>query len=275
MYTNSTNRYVFLFLIVIIIVLLLYNYSYIIILILNYSFNAQCFQLFHFTETPDSCSLTQCGANAFCEEKHGVNLCRCLPNFIGNPLIACHLECVQNSDCDLTEACSNHKCVNPCNGACGNGASCDVVNHNPICYCANGLTGDPFVYCSEPKEVIPFSPCNPSPCGPNSRCIISPQGYSTCSCIPGFRGSPPLCSPECIVSSDCLHIQACINNKCVNPCTGRCGHGALCSVIHHNPVCSCPGGHQGDPFVQCVKEPGKISPNLSKFYEFTYFLRIL
>ena len=99
-------------------------------------------------------------------------------------------------------------------------------------------------------------PCNPSPCGPNSRCIVSHQGYSTCSCIPGFRGTPPLCIPECVVSSDCLQMHACINNKCVNPCKGVCGHNALCSVINHNPVCSCHGGQDGDPFIQCFKPPG-------------------
>ncbi|CAD6236857.1 GSCOCG00008266001-RA-CDS, partial [Cotesia congregata] len=180
-----------------------------------------------------------------------------MEGYSGNPFFACHVECVQNSDCPLTKACSNHKCVDPCHSACGTGASCDVINHYPVCFCDANLSGDPFVHCYPHKEVGPVivpqsNPCDPSPCGPNSRCLISPRGYATCSCLPDFRGSPPLCNPECIVSSDCLQIQACINNKCVNPCNGICGHGALCLVINHNPVCSCPATYEGDPFVACV-----------------------
>lgn len=208
-------------------------------------------------EHRDPCSTTQCGANAICRENQGATTCECLEGYSGNPFIACHVECVQNSDCPLTKACSNHKCVDPCHSACGTGASCDVINHYPVCFCDANLSGDPFVHCYPHKEVGPVvvpqsNPCDPSPCGPNSRCLISPRGYATCSCLPDFRGSPPLCNPECIVSSDCLQIQACINNKCVNPCNGICGHGALCLVINHNPVCSCPATYEGDPFVACV-----------------------
>lgn len=65
--------------------------------------------------------------------------------------MACHLECVQNSDCSLNQACLNNKCVNPCNGACGTDASCDVINHYPVCFCDQGLQGDPFVHC-QPKR---------------------------------------------------------------------------------------------------------------------------
>ena len=204
----------------------------------------------------DPCSITQCGANAICQERNGATACQCLPDYFGNPEIACHLECVQNSDCDLTRACSNHKCVNPCEGVCGSGASCNVINHYPVCYCEADLTGNPFVDCYHHRDVlprpIPVMPCDPSPCGPYSRCTVSQYGYATCSCLPGCRGSPPLCNPECIVSSDCLQIQACINNKCVNPCNGVCGHGALCSVINHNPVCECPPGQDGNPFTECT-----------------------
>lgn len=98
-------------------------------------------------DNQDPCSVSQCGANAKCEERNGAITCKCLPNYFGNPFIACHLECVQNSDCDLSKACTNNKCVNPCNGACGSGASCDVINHYPVCFCDRGLKGDPFVYC--------------------------------------------------------------------------------------------------------------------------------
>lgn len=217
------------------------------------------------TEHRDPCSSTQCGANAICRENHGATTCECIQDYTGNPFIACHLECVQNSDCSLIKACSNHKCVDPCAGACGTGAACDVINHYPVCYCDAHLSGDPFVHCYPHKDtgVVPVpqaNTCDPSPCGPNSRCLVSPLGYATCSCLPDYRGSPPLCNPECIVSSDCLQIQACINNKCVNPCNGICGQSSLCSVINHNPVCSCPSNYEGDPFVACAPIEGKDEP---------------
>ncbi|CAB0029718.1 unnamed protein product, partial [Trichogramma brassicae] len=214
-----------------------------------------CYQVVE--QEHDSCSLARCGANARCVEQNGMTTCQCEKNYFGNPYTACHLECLQNSDCKLNQACSNHKCINPCEGTCGTGASCDVINHSPVCYCDAEYTGNPFVFCKKLRYNPPSilrNPCDPSPCGPNSRCTVSSSKFATCSCLPGFRGIPPACSPECIVSSDCLQIQTCVNMKCVNPCNGVCGHSALCSVINHNPICTCPPGSTGDPFFKCYQE---------------------
>lgn len=93
-------------------------------------------------------------------------------------------------------------------------------------------------------------PCNPSPCGPNSQCREI-NGQGVCSCVPGYIGSPPSCRPECIVSSECSQDLACTNQKCMNPCLGSCGVGARCTVINHNPICSCPERYTGDPFTRC------------------------
>lgn len=93
-------------------------------------------------------------------------------------------------------------------------------------------------------------PCNPSPCGPNSKCR-DVNGQSVCSCVPGYLGSPPACRPECVVSAECAQNEACSNQKCVNPCPGTCGFGARCEVVNHNPICSCPARYSGDPFVRC------------------------
>jgi hypothetical protein len=48
---------------------------------------------------------------------------------------------------------------------------------------------------------------------------------------------------------------ACVNLHCTDPCPGTCGIGARCAVINHNPICSCPTGDIGDPFVSCYKPP--------------------
>lgn len=121
---------------------------------------------------------------------------------------------------------------------------------------------------SYPVSSKPANPCDPSPCGPYSRCLVSPQGFAVCSCLPNYQGAPPLCKPECIVSSDCQQTQACLNQKCVDPCPGTCGLGARCVVISHNPICSCPPGQDGDPFTKCyapIGVPYFIKINFKKF----------
>lgn len=93
-------------------------------------------------------------------------------------------------------------------------------------------------------------PCSPSPCGPNAQCrVVNDQ--AVCSCLPNYNGSPPNCRPECVVSSECPSSRACINNKCSDPCPNTCGVGAQCTTRNHNPICACPAGQTGDPFVRC------------------------
>lgn len=98
-------------------------------------------------EKHDTCERTRCGANAMCHEQNGAVLCVCKPKYYGNPYLACHPECVLNSDCPINKACVNNHCENPCVGACGVGAHCEVANHHPVCFCPAEYTGDPFVAC--------------------------------------------------------------------------------------------------------------------------------
>lgn len=100
--------------------------------------------------------------------------------------------------------------------------------------------------------------CRPSPCGPNSQCRELRNGVAVCSCLPDFVGIVPNCQPGCVVSSECSPNKACVNQKCVNPCTlDACGQNANCNVVNHNPVCNCPKDMEGDPFTQCMpaKQP--------------------
>jgi len=57
-----------------------------------------------------------------------------------------------------------------------------------------------------------------------------------------------------MVSSECAQDKACVKQKCIDPCPGTCGSNARCQVVNHNPICSCPPGYNGDPFVRCIKE---------------------
>lgn len=204
------------------------------------------------TEGPVTCDNILCGANTECGQKGRAFKCACQKGFYGDPLVGCRPECVINTDCPVQKACNNYKCENPCTNACGRNALCDVINHYPVCYCPPTHSGDALVACTEVRHtpIVPVNPCDPSPCGPNSRCLIS-SNVAVCSCLPQYKGSPPFCQPECIVSSECSLNQACANQKCIDPCPGTCGVNANCQVVNHNPICSCPQGLRGDPFVSC------------------------
>lgn len=206
--------------------------------------------------------------------------------YLGSPP-SCRPECAQSSECPRNRACSNQKCIDPCVGACGIKAECQVINHNPICSCLQRYTGDPFVLChlstiyypSLSKIHINFiitymnlqfrlvppvliddssvDPCVPSPCGPNSICREI-NSLPSCSCTLDSIGAPPNCRPECISNSECSNDLACINKKCSDPCEGSCGNNAECRVVSHTPVCVCPTGYTGDPFTQCLVAPCKL-----------------
>lgn len=105
---------------------------------------------------------------------------------------------------------------------------------------------------SPPKR----TPCQPSPCGPNSICHDN-AGTPSCSCLSEFIGAPPHCRPECVSNSECNFAKACLNSKCVNPCLGACGLNAECHVISHSPQCVCRTGYEGDAFDQCEPIRGK------------------
>lgn len=211
-------------------------------------------------------------------------VCSCRTNFIGTPP-SCRPECVVSSECPLDKACIGQRCKDPCPGTCGLNARCQVTNHNPICSCKQGFTGDPFVRCIPEDSKLfstidfetfskisnkivqigrpvvsdpPRNPCEPSPCGPNSQC--KPVGNTAaCSCLPNYIGRAPNCRPECTSNSECSSMQACINEKCKNPCPGSCGTFATCVVQNHQPSCKCYDGYTGDPYSACMVIPSNIS----------------
>ena len=104
----------------------------------------------------------------------------------------------------------------------------------------------------------PVNPCFPSPCGPYSECRVL-NGGAACSCKPTYIGAPPQCRPECVVNAECANHLACIQEKCVDPCPGKCGINAQCSVRNHDPKCTCLPGYNGDPYSRCVREIRKFT----------------
>lgn len=91
----------------------------------------------------DECTNIRCGSNAECINGQ----CHCLPEYHGDPYFNCRPECVYSTDCDHSKACVQRKCVDPCVGACGQNAVCQVINHIPMCSCNTGFTGNAFVLC--------------------------------------------------------------------------------------------------------------------------------
>lgn len=104
------------------------------------------------------CQPSPCGPYSQCREINGHAVCSCNTGYVGAPP-TCRPECVVSSECPQNKACSNQKCIDPCPGTCGVNANCQVINHNPICTCKQGFTGDPFVHCSEieRKTIFYFS----------------------------------------------------------------------------------------------------------------------
>jgi hypothetical protein len=105
------------------------------------------------------------------------------------------------------------------------------------------------------------NPCVPSPCGPYSECRDR-GGYPSCTCQTGYVGSAPNCRPECSINAECASNLACMREKCRDPCPGSCGAGAVCNVMNHMPVCTCPEGYTGDPFTNCYPKPPERKPDI-------------
>lgn len=143
------------------------------------------------SEPMNACRPSPCGSYSQCREINSQAVCSCISDYIGSPP-TCHPECTISSDCPSNESCVNQKCVDPCDhGTCGLNANCRVVNHTPICSCAPGYTGNPFIQCSVIgiKQPNPVSPCVPSPCGENTICSVL-NNIPTCKCLPRYTGNP-------------------------------------------------------------------------------------
>lgn len=100
------------------------------------------------------CDPSPCGPYSQCHEVNQHAVCSCQVDFIGMPP-NCRPECVVSSECAQDKACLNQQCKTPCAAdVCASNAICKVVNHNPICSCSSGFTGDPFVECNRIESKI-------------------------------------------------------------------------------------------------------------------------
>lgn len=94
------------------------------------------------------CDPSPCGPGALCSAVGESAVCACPAGTSGDAAGAgCRPECVVSSECPRDRSCVRNRCIDPCVGACGNGAECRVFDHAPICSCPPPTTGDPFFDC--------------------------------------------------------------------------------------------------------------------------------
>ncbi len=68
--------------------------------------------------------------------------------------------------------------------------------------------------------------------------------------------------PECEIDPHCRLDQACIQQKCRDPCTQlTCGTNAECKVYDHRAVCVCRRGFDGHPYTHCEERREQLFKN--------------
>ena len=81
----------------------------------------------------------------------------------------------------------------------------------------------------------------------------------------------PTLDVGCESNADCPDYTACENRQCINPCAIRdpCAPSAICKVVRHEPVCTCPDGYIGNPQTSCeLRKYPLIKTIIQKPYSF-------
>ncbi|CAG0892378.1 unnamed protein product, partial [Cyprideis torosa] len=223
-----------------------------------------------------------CGPNADCRVLDHKPICVCKDGFAGRPELGCHeIDCESNDECPASHSCINKLCVPVCGvgNPCAPSADCIPTDHQPVCQCPTGTTGNPIqgcvpIGCQSNSECPPDRACQngqcvdlcqfADPCNPPAECSVQNHDIS-CRCPDGYEGNPQTgCTPVvvgCRSDSECPPSLACINGQCQNPCEvlHPCAPNAICKVIDTLPVrtitCECPEGYFGNAVVECRQTP--------------------
>lgn len=117
----------------------------------------------------------------------------------------------------------------------------------------NYQTGDPFIECIRKDGTTDPDKSNlgiPPLCGFFSSQKDGPDG-PVCACLPGFSGSPPNCTPQCSVNTDCESDKVCFSFRCTNICGSVCSANSDCKIVNHATICECKEGFEGDAYADC------------------------
>lgn len=150
----------------------------------------------HAVDQKQSCSSKKCGPNSECYiGEYGHAACQCKPGYkITSPVIGVCLQCGSKFDCDSNQVCSmNSECVDPCPGVCGPNDDCYVFNHKASCRPKGSQAK-----CSSDTDCLSHEACDGYKCvdpcqglcnDEESDCQVE-NHKPTCTCKPGFYGSP-------------------------------------------------------------------------------------
>ena len=208
------------------------------------------------TECTQACEGVLCGRNAECISMNHKAVCKCKSGYLGNPSnddrLGCYeSECSSSDQCSPEKLCDRHTCKIAClvRNPCGRHALCSTENHQQVCHCQPGFTGNPFSGCT----LIDF--CADVPCGPEAICVNS-RGSFKCQCSSNMIGDPynEGCHlpNECNADTDCPVVASCQkeNNvfKCKDTCVEKdCGPNAECVAVDHEGHCTCRNGYERNP----------------------------
>lgn len=197
-----------------------------------------------------------CGINAECFVVSHNPICSCIHGYTGDPFIRCtSIPPIQVTTAPTTQAPPLTEyppviTLKPISEVK------EVTDAPVIPDKIESTTKPPIIITSVPKDPIAYNPCEPSPCGANTRCTVDDNDRAKCTCREGYFGNPiAFCGPSCVLDTDCNAGFSCINRECKDPCPGHCGRNAMCTVTNHRPICSCMEGFTGDPFKQCTVPP--------------------
>ena len=252
----------------------------------------------------DPCAVMSCGDFETCSIQNAKPVCQCSPTHLRNPLtgkceIAAVPSCTSNDQCGPDQVCTADalgilKCTAVCSlFNCPPNSVCRAANHQGICQCLEGYTGNPKdrtgcvpvasrdqcaadAQCAEDETCSPATrrcvpACHSIACGPQAVCITQ-NHVPKCTCPPGkFTGDPADLTKGCKAVS-CLSNIDCpspgkfcdrLTYSCLDVCTAdTCGKNAVCLPDEQQrPKCSCPPGTVPDPLpeVKCSVQNGCAS----------------
>lgn len=206
------------------------------------------------------CINNPCGPFSQCRAIGDTPACSCLPNYVGRAP-NCRPECIISAECPSNLACINQKCSDPCVGACGAHTFCTAINHNSICQCEQGYTGDPFSICTEIRKckLSPFLPVIIHRFLFFSNFHIKKLFDSLCQ----FILCPIKFIPRHSVTKSVWINKLKRSIKCSvppvmdtpSPCANSpCGANAVCKERNGVGSCACLPEYYGDPYTGCRPE---------------------
>nr|XP_027235377.1 prion-like-(Q/N-rich) domain-bearing protein 25 [Penaeus vannamei] len=192
-----------------------------------------------------------------CEVRKHEPTCICKHGFVVNSVgeFVCAtgpIECRANDECASNLACVNSKCVNPCSVGqpCPPSKQCDVLNHQPVCICVKDCNPSVTIClrdegCGPTEACVSYQcvdPCASHVCPGDTPCYVEDHKPLCKFCPPGFTVDPEFGCVKaigCRDDSECPTNQACINEKCLNPCVARnpCSAKEDCKVQNQRATC--------------------------------------